>query len=70
MGPIFPKKRPVSNKALNPQSGHAYRMSCLQCDLSAILEQTRPPDPELVDLIEQAFLEGQNDSQKAAAIVP
>ncbi len=40
-------------------------MSCLQCDLSEILEQTRPPDPELVDLIEQAFLEGQIDSQKA-----
>ena len=40
-------------------------MSCLQCDLAEILEQTRPPDPELVDLIEQAFLEGQIDSQKA-----
>ncbi len=24
-----------------------------------------PPDPELVDLIEQAFLEGQIDGQKA-----
>ena len=40
-------------------------MSCLHCDLSEILEQTRPPDPELVDLIEQAFIEGQIDSQKA-----
>ena len=40
-------------------------MSCLHCDLSEILEQTRPPDPELVDLIELAFLEGQIDSQKA-----
>ncbi len=40
-------------------------MSCLQCDLSAILEQTRPPDPELVDLIEKAFLEGQIDSKRA-----
>ncbi len=40
-------------------------MSCLQCDLSEILEQTRPPDPELVDLIEKAFLEGQSDSRKA-----
>ncbi len=37
----------------------------LQCDLSEILEQTKPPDPELVDLIEQAFREGQIDSQKA-----
>ena len=47
----------------NPQSGHACRMSCLQCDLSEILEETRPPDPELVDLIERAFLEGQIDGE-------
>ena len=40
-------------------------MSCLQCDLRELLEQSRPPDPELVDLIEKAFLEGQIDSQKA-----
>ena len=40
-------------------------MSCLHCDLSEILEQTRPPDPELVDLIEQAYLEGQIDSERA-----
>lgn len=40
-------------------------MSCLQCDLLEILEATRPPDPELVDLIEWAFIEGQIDSQKA-----
>ena len=39
-------------------------MLCLDCDLSQILEQTRPPDGELVDLIEQAFLEGQIDGQK------
>ncbi len=37
-------------------------MSCLQCGLTEVLEQTRPPDPELVDLIEEAFLEGQIDS--------
>ncbi len=40
-------------------------MSCLRYDLSEILEQTRPPDPELVDLIEQAFLEGQIDCKRA-----
>ena len=40
-------------------------MSCLHCALSELLEQTRPADPELVDLIEQAFLEGQIDGQKA-----
>ena len=40
-------------------------MSCLHCDLSELLEQTRPPDPELVDLIEQAFVQGQIDSKRA-----
>ena len=40
-------------------------MSRFHCDLSEVLEQTRPPDPELVDLIEQAFIQGQIDSQKA-----
>ena len=39
-------------------------MSCLRCDLSELLEQTRPPDPELIDLIEQAFLEGQIDGER------
>ena len=40
-------------------------MSCIHCDLSEILEQTRPPDPELVDLIERAFIHGQIDSNAA-----
>ena len=40
-------------------------MSCSHCDFYEILEQTRPPDPELVDLIEQAYIEGQIDSQEA-----
>ncbi len=39
-------------------------MPCLKCDLPYLLEVSRPPDPELVDLIEQAFIEGQIDSQK------
>ena len=39
-------------------------MPCLHCELPNLLEATRPPDPELVDLIEQAFLESQIDSQK------
>ncbi len=29
------------------------------------VEASRPPDPELGDLIEQAFLEGQIDSETA-----
>ena len=43
-------------------SGHAYMMSCLECDLPELLEETRPPDPELV---EEAFLDRQIDGQKA-----
>ncbi len=38
-------------------------MLCIHCELPEILEQTRPPDPELVDLIEQAFIEGQIDGE-------
>ncbi len=40
-------------------------MLCLRCDLSQILEQTRPPDAELVDLMEQAYLEAQIDGLQA-----
>ncbi len=40
-------------------------MPCLHCDLAEILEQTRPPDSELVDLIEQAYLEAQIDGLQA-----
>ena len=58
----FSKNRLVSRQASNPQSGHADRMSC---NLSEVLERTRPPDAELVDLIELAFLEGQIDGIKA-----
>jgi len=47
---------------------HAHRMPCLKCELPHLLEASRPPDPELVelvDLIEQAFIQGQIDSEKA-----
>jgi len=37
----------------------------LICELPRILEETKPPDPDMVDMIEQAFLEGQIDGQKA-----
>jgi len=36
-------------------------MPCLQCELPKILQETRPPDPDMVDLIEHAFIEGQID---------
>lgn len=38
-------------------------MSYLQYDLPELLEQARPPDPELVDLIEQAFFQGLMDGE-------
>jgi hypothetical protein len=34
-------------------------------DVPELLERTRPPDSELVDLIEQAYLEGQIDGVRA-----
>jgi hypothetical protein len=40
-------------------------MPCLQCELPNLLLESCPPDPELVDLIEQAFLDGQIDSLAA-----
>ena len=51
--------------AVRAWTDHAYRMSCLICELPDLLEASRPPDPEFVDLIEQAFIEGQIDSETA-----
>ena len=56
---------PISNDAFRSQSGHAGYMPCLQCELPNLLLESMPPDPELVDLIEKAFLDGQIDSQVA-----
>ena len=56
MGPHSANKRLDSVEARNPQSRHVRRMVC---DRSELLEKSRPPDPELVNLIEQALLEGQ-----------
>ncbi len=53
------------NLAVRVLTDHAYRMLCLKCELPHLLEVSRPPDPELIDLIKQAFLEGQIDSRKA-----
>ena len=36
---------------------HAHRMPCLHCEIPNLLQESMPPDPDLVDLIEQAFLE-------------
>ncbi len=40
---------------------HSQAMSCLHCELPSLLQASRPPDIELVDLIEQAYLEAQID---------
>ena len=40
-------------------------MPGLHWELPNLLQSSMPPDPELVDLIEQAYLAGQIDSQKA-----
>lgn len=40
-------------------------MWCDHFDLSALVEAATPPDPELADLIELAYLEGQIDGLKA-----
>ncbi len=53
------------NLAVRVLTDHAYRTPCLKCELPYLLEASRPPDPELVDLIEQAYLEGQIDSKRA-----
>lgn len=44
-------------------------MLCLHCDLSEFLEQSRPLDPDLLDLIEQAFFEGQFDGETQALAI-
>ena len=40
-------------------------MPGLQCDLPNLILESMPPDPDLADLIEQASIEGQIDSQNA-----
>ena len=40
-------------------------MSCVPHDLSEMLELTRSPDSDLINLIERAYLEGKIDCQKA-----
>ena len=65
MGPHFSRFRQVSRVGRSWHSDHPYTMSCLHCDLPEILELIRPPDPDIVDLIEQALLEGQIDRLKA-----
>ena len=55
----------MNNLAARVLTTHAHRMPCLQRELPNLLQESMPPDPELVDLIEQAFLEGQIDGLRA-----
>ena len=57
----FGIKRLVSHQANTLWFHHAYGMPYIECKLSELLEASKSPDPESVDLIEQAFLEGQID---------
>ena len=55
----------VSGEAVTLTSRHSHGMPCLQCELPNLLQESMPPDPDLVELIEQALIEGQIDSQRA-----
>ena len=44
---------------------HSHGMICLQCNLTELMLVSMPPDADLVDLIEGAFLAAQIDSQAA-----
>ena len=59
-GTHFIEQSLVSRKARDKQIDHAHSMY-----LSELLEHARPPDPELADLIERVFLEGQIDGREA-----
>ncbi len=61
----FSSKCLFLNLATRAWIDDADRMRCLKCDLPELLEASRPPDSELVNLIEQAFLEGQIDGLRA-----
>ncbi len=37
-------------------------MPCTHSELPNLVQESMPPDPELVDLIEHAFLDGQIDA--------
>ena len=62
---IFLVELLIMNLVARAWTDHAYRMLCLKCELPYLLEASSPPDPDLIDLIEQAFLEGQIDGLKA-----
>ncbi len=56
---------PLIDLAASVRTNHPQWMSCVHCELSELLKETRPPDLEFVVLIERAFLEGQIDGLRA-----
>ena len=44
---------------------HSHTMAYLQCELPDLQQDSMPPDPEMVDLIRQAYLEGLIDGSRA-----
>ena len=65
VSPDFLSIRPLIDLAANARTFHPPRMSCVHCELSEQAEETKPPDPDFVALIEWAFLESQIDGQTA-----
>ena len=64
-GTLFNTNWPNSVDERHQQVIHARGMFCFQCELSNLLLDSMPPDPDLVDLIEWAFIEGQIDGKQA-----
>lgn len=63
-GTHFGLKCFVSEDAAKAPGSHASQMECLHCELPDLLERRQLPDEEMLDLIEQAFLEGQIDGEE------
>ena len=67
LGPLFgfSTERAIIEPTASQVRCHSRSMSCLYCALPDPLEASMPPDPEPVDLIEWAFLDGQIDGRTA-----
>ena len=62
----FYRKGRITGGVSDQELGHAHRMSCLECEMANLLLEATPPDQDMVELIEQAFSEGQIDCQNVA----
>lgn len=68
LGPLFgfATEHPIIEPAARQVHCHGQAMGRLHCALPGLVEASMPPDPELVDLIEWAFVDGQIDTKTAA----